>query len=214
MNDDRFTEEQRHYLQGFVAGADLARSASRLPTFGQTLARNGVLPSPTVTPGPSSPLGPESLQYEAQSRLLAEGKKLCPEEEAKRQTFPLDRWDELAACAANGQYPKGVDVLMTKYFGLFYVAPAQDSYMCRLRFPAGIVTSHQFRGVADIAGQYGGGYTHGTTRANLQIREIRAADSLHVLTSLQDLGIVPRARGRTTSGTSPRAPPRGSTPTS
>ena len=195
MNDDGFTEEQRQYLQGFVAGADLARSASGLPTFGRTLARNGVLPSPTVTPRPSSPLGPESLQYEAQSRLLAEGKKLCPEEEAKRQKFPLDRWDELAARAANGQYPKGVDVLMTKYFGLFYVAPAQDSYMCRLRFPAGIVTSHQFRGVADIAEQYGGGYTHGTTRANLQIREIRAADSLHVLTSLQDLGIVPRGAG-------------------
>ena len=26
MNDDGFTEEQRQYLQGFVAGADLARS--------------------------------------------------------------------------------------------------------------------------------------------------------------------------------------------
>ena len=78
MSDDRFTEEQRQYLQGFVAGADLARSASGLPTFGRTLARNGVLPSPAATPGPSSPLGPESLQYEAQSRLLAEGKKLCP----------------------------------------------------------------------------------------------------------------------------------------
>src|SRR5271157_6480510 len=68
--------------------------------------------SPAATPGPSSPLGPESLQYEAQSRLLAEGKKLCPEEEAKRQKFPLDRWDELAARAANEEYPKGVDVLM------------------------------------------------------------------------------------------------------
>ena len=112
MSDDGFTEEQRQYLQGFVAGADLARSTSGLPTFGQTLARNRVLPSPTATPRPSSPLGPESLQYEAQSRLLAEGKKLCPEEEAKRQKFPLDRWDELAARAANGQYPKGVDVLI------------------------------------------------------------------------------------------------------
>ena len=48
--------------------------------------------------------------------------------------------------------------------------------MCRLRFPGGIVTSHQFRGVADIAEQYGGGYTDVTTRANLQIREIQAAD--------------------------------------
>ena len=106
MSDDGFTEEQRQYLQGFVAGAELARSTSRLPTFGQTLARNGVLPSPTVTPRPSSPLGPESLQYEAQSRLLAEGKKLCPEEEAKRQKFPLDRWDELAAAPRMGSTPR------------------------------------------------------------------------------------------------------------
>jgi len=195
MGDDGFTEEQRQYLQGFVSGADVTRSASGLPTFGRTLARNGTLSSPVAPSDLARPLGPESIQYEAQSRVLAEGKKLCPEEEAKRQKFPLDRWDELAGRAEKGQYPKGVDVLMTKYFGLFYVAPAQDSYMCRLRFPAGVVTSHQFRGVAEIADQSGGGYTHGTTRANLQIREIAACDATRVLTSLQDLGIVPRGSG-------------------
>src|SRR5438477_11342641 len=31
----------RKYLQGFVAGSELARSASGLPTFARTLARNG-----------------------------------------------------------------------------------------------------------------------------------------------------------------------------
>ena len=192
MSDDGFTEEQRQYLQGFVAGADLARSASGLPTFARTLSRNGVLPPPAT---PSKPLGPEALQYEAQDRFLADGKKLCPEEEAKRKTFPLDRWDELAGRAEAGVYPKGTDVLMTKFFGLFYVAPAQDSYMCRLRLPGGVISSHQFRGVAEIAERQGGGYTHVTTRANLQIREIKAGDSLRVLTSLQDLGIVPRGSG-------------------
>jgi ferredoxin-nitrite reductase len=67
--------------------------------------------------------------------------------------------------------------------------------MCRLRFPAGIVSTHQFRGVADVAERFGGGYTHATTRANLQIREIKAGDSIRVLLALQDLGIVPRGSG-------------------
>ena len=67
--------------------------------------------------------------------------------------------------------------------------------MCRLRLPAGVMTTHQFRGVAAIAEGQGGGYTHVTTRVNLQIREIKAADTLTVLTSLQDLGITPRGSG-------------------
>ncbi len=81
-------------------------------------------------------------------------------------------WDDLVKHAAEDRFPKGEDVLAFKYHGLFYVAPAQDSYMCRLRMPGGILTAHQFRGVADVADQWGGGYADVTTRANLQIREI------------------------------------------
>ena len=147
-------------------------------------------PRPSRLPG-----GPEAIHYQAQNRFLAEGKKLTAEEEAKRAKFPLDRWDELCARSQEGAYPRGIDVHLAKYFGLFFVAPAQNSYMCRLRLPAGIMSTHQFRGVADIAEQYGGGYTHATTRANLQIREITAEGSVPVLTALQDLGIVPRGSG-------------------
>jgi ferredoxin-nitrite reductase len=197
MSDEGFSAEQQQYLQGFVAGADLARSARGLPTFAGTLFRNGMAPAAGPGHGPSTPLpsGPEAVHYLAQDRTTAEGKKLCAEEEAKRQKFPLDRWDELCARAEKGEFPKGLDILLTKYFGLFYVAPAQDAFMCRLRFPAGILTTHQLRGTADIAEQYGGGYTHVTTRANLQIREIKAGDAVNVLTSLNDLGIVPRGSG-------------------
>jgi ferredoxin-nitrite reductase len=196
------SEEQQHYLQGFVSGADLARNGRGLPTFARTLFGdgngNGNGSGATAAALPAAealPSGPEAIHFQAQNRVVAEGKKLCPEEEAKRQRFPLDRWDELAGRAEKGQFPKGQDVLLTKYFGLFYVAPAQDSYMCRLRFPGGIVSTHQFRAVADIAEHCGGGYTHATTRANLQVREIGAGDAVRVLTALQDVGIVPRGSG-------------------
>jgi ferredoxin-nitrite reductase len=199
MSDEGFTPEQQYYLQGFVAGTDLARSAQGLPTFAGTLNRNGAALPLALAGAPARaaavPSGPEAIHYLAQDRIVAEGRKLCPEEEVKRQKFPLDRWDELCARAEKGEFPRGPDVLLSKYFGLFYVAPAQDSFMCRLRFPAGIVTAHQLRGTADIAERLGGGYTHATTRANLQIREIKAGDAVAVLTGLQDLGIVPRGSG-------------------
>ena len=73
-----------------------------------------------------------------------------------------------------GEFPKGIDVFLTKYQGLFYVAPAQDSFMCRLRIPNGILNAWQMRGLADAADSFGGGYADVTTRANLQIREIPA----------------------------------------
>ena len=61
--------------------------------------------------------------------------------------------------------------------------------------PGGIVTSRQFRGVADLAEQFGGGYADVTTRANLQIREIGPQHTVDVLMGLHDLGIVNRGAG-------------------
>src|SRR5918998_2030391 len=74
-------------------------------------------------------------------------------------------------------------------------APAQDSYMCRLRLPNGILSSFQLRGIADLAERYAGGYSHVTTRANLQIREIKAQDGPKVLMGLYELGIINRGAG-------------------
>ncbi len=196
MTDQAFTDEQKQYLQGFAAGVDLSRHAQGLPGLNGALAAlpvlnnsaDGSAAGTTVTVG-------GDIHAHAQDRFLAEGKKLSAEEQAKRDKNALDMWDELNERADAGAFPKGTDVFMTKFHGLFYVAPAQDGYMCRLRLPAGVMTSHQFRGVADLAAQFGGGYTHVTTRANLQIREIGAGDAVNVLTGLQDLGIVIRGSG-------------------
>lgn len=195
-NSEEFQEEQKIYLHGFVSGSDLARGLSGLPTFAATLGIAGNLPNDESGVSVEAvPTGPDASHWRAQNRVLAEGKKLTPQEEAKRQSHPLDMWDDIVQHAQEGRFPKGNDVLSFKYHGLFHVAPVQDAYMCRLRLPGGLVTTHQFRGIARIADENGGGYADVTTRANLQLREIPAAKGPEVLTSLHELGIIPRGAG-------------------
>ncbi|WP_431284904.1 NirA family protein [Humitalea sp. 24SJ18S-53] len=175
MDDQAFSPEQAEYLKGFFAGVE---------------ARRGTL----LPDAPAGGAPPDALRA-AQDATVAQGGTLTPEEEAKRQKHPLDRWDELTARASKGAFPKGTDILMTKFHGLFYVAPAQDSFMCRLRIPGGIMSSHQLRGVASIADDCGGGYADVTTRANLQIREIPAAQGPMVVMRLGEIGLLPRGTG-------------------
>lgn len=178
MTDQPFSQDQQEYLKGFMAGVE---------------AKRGSLGLPLAPEGPA--MDPADLQRAAQDRTLAAGGKLVPEEEAKRARNPLDRYDELAARAAENRFPKGTDVFMAKYQGLFYVAPAQDSFMVRMRMPGGIVSAAQFRGVADLADELGGGYADITTRANLQVREIGAAAAPEVLWRLAELGLTSRGAG-------------------
>ena len=175
MNDQPFNVEQQEYLKGFMAGVEAKQGPLAL----------GAVPAPN----------PADLQRAAQDRQVAAGGKLVPEEEAKRKKHPLDRFGEISALAAEGKFPKGTDVFLTKYRGLFFVAPAQNSFMCRLRMPGGILSSQQFRGVAAIAEELGGGFADVTTRANLQIREIAAAAAPEVLTRLVDLGLTSQGAG-------------------
>src|SRR5258706_5327378 len=172
MSSEAFSEEQKQYLQGFIPGAALKQTARTGPppsTFAATLA----LAPDSINPPPSEdlPSGPERIHFEAQNRFIQAGKKLVNEEQAKRKSHGLDIWDKIRAHAHEGKYPAGLDVFMFKFNGLFYVAPAQDSFMCRLRFPAGVVSSHKLRAVASLAEKFGGGDADITTRANLQIRE-------------------------------------------
>jgi ferredoxin-nitrite reductase len=164
-----------------MAGVEARRHALGLP-----LAPVGALAAPS---------DPNDLQAQAQDRTEAEGGKLVPEEGAKRRKHPLDRLDEISALAAEERFPKGLDVFLTKFHGLFYVAPAQNAFMCRLRIPGGILTAHQFRGVAAIADDLAGGYADITTRANLQLREIPAANPPEVLFRLSEIGLTSRGSG-------------------
>ena len=178
-----FSGEQKRYLEGFVAGIQIAKAAKSISS-----GLGGAQP-------PSEPIGPDAAALKAQDRVLAAGGKLSDPEKFKREQHPFDAYTRLKAQAANNEYPKAPDNFRWRYFGLFYVAPNQNSYMCRLRIPNGILKAHQFAGVADLAETYGGGYAHVTTRANLQIREIDAKNSAALVEAVQDLGLCSRGSG-------------------
>ena len=184
-----FTPEQKEYLQGFFTGASKAREA-----LGMTPLQ--ALPNGEIkTAEEPAATGPDALQIEAQNRFLAAGKKLTAEEKAKRDGHPFEMWDEIVANAKAGVFPKGTDVFKYKYYGLFFTGPNQKAFMSRLKLPNGVLNAWQFKGLADLAERYGGGYAHVTTRANLQIREIGAEDSVSYLEGLFGLGITSKGSG-------------------
>lgn len=183
MSDD-FTPDQKRYLEGFVSGMQSARTARGLGPLGG--APGGA---------PAKPAGPDREHIEAQARTVAAGGKLVDQEKWKAAEHPFDAYARFKDQAASGTYPKPEDNFRWRYHGLFYVAPAQNSYMCRLRIPNGILKAWQFEGVADIAERLGGGYSHVTTRANLQIREITAENAPQLLEGLADLGLTAKGSG-------------------
>ncbi len=180
-----FNPEQKRYLEGFVAGVQIAKAAK---SVAGAAAGGGAAAAP-------EPVGPDAAGLKAQDRVLASGSKLSDQEKFKREQHPFDTYERLKDHAAKGEYPKPPDNFRWRFFGLFYVAPNQNSYMCRLRMPNGILKAAQFAGVADLAERYGGGYAHVTTRANLQIREIKAGDAVAVIEAIQDLGLCSRGSG-------------------
>ena len=174
-----FSPEQKRYLEGFTSGVQIAR------------AGRGLGGKPTA-PIPS---GPDAEHILAQDKTVARGGKLNEQEKIKREQHPFDAYSRLKEQAAADEFPKPADTFRWKYYGLFYVSPAQNSYMCRLRMPNGILKHWQLSGLADLALRYGGGYSHVTTRANLQIRDIEAKNGVALVEAIQDLGLCSRGSG-------------------
>ncbi|MDP9292485.1 MAG: NirA family protein, partial [Verrucomicrobiota bacterium] len=179
-----FNPEQKEYLQGFFAGA-----AFRQPFVGH-------LPNGQITSTPASGLTniaePQPAEGEIFGTPVAD---LCEQEIWKLERNGLDTWDELMEHAQQDKFPDKKYTFLFRFHGLFYVSPAQNSFMLRLRIPAGELTAAQLRGIADIAEEWGGGYAHVTTRANIQIREIAPRNMIKVLTKLQEIGLTSRGSG-------------------
>jgi ferredoxin-nitrite reductase len=175
-----FSSEQKRYLEGFVAGMHIAKTAR---------VQGG------ASAATAEPSGPDTAHLQAQDRVVKARGKLSDQEKFKRELHPFDGYERLKAQAANNEYPKAPDNFRWRFFGLFYVAPNQNSYMCRLRVPNGILAHWQFAGVADLAQRNGGGYAHVTTRANLQVREIEARNAVAMIEAIQDLGLCSRGAG-------------------
>jgi ferredoxin-nitrite reductase len=177
-----FSDEQKRYLEGFMSGLQVARVGRNLGVAGGGQAN-------------AEPTGPDAAHIKAQDKVTASGKKLADQEKFKREEHPFDAYERLKEQARNNTPPSPADNFRWRYYGIFYVAPAQDSYMCRLRIPNGILKHWQLSGIADLAESYGGGFANVTTRANIQIREILPKSSVALIEGIQDLGLCSRGSG-------------------
>ncbi|MGO9006009.1 MAG: NirA family protein [Beijerinckiaceae bacterium] len=184
MSSD-FTLEQKRYLEGFASGLQVSRAGRGAP---------GLSAAAAYSPAPA-PSGPDAAHLTAMARFETAGQKLSEPEKWKREQHPFDAYIRLEEQAKKDEFPKPPDDFRWRFFGLFYVAPAQDSYMCRLRIPNGILNHWQVTGLADLAEFYADGYAHVTTRANLQMRGIAPRNAANVLMAIQDLGLCSRGSG-------------------
>src|SRR5450432_4022385 len=178
-----FSDEQKRYLEGFMSGLQVGR-VGRLAGGGATAGNANAEPG-----------GPDAAHLNAQDKLVASGKKLADQEKFKREQHPFDAYLRLKQQALDNAAPSPADNFRWRYYGLFYVAPAQDSYMCRLRIPNGILTHWQFAGMADLAERLCGPFCNVTTRANLQVREIPPKHAVELIEGIQDLGLCSRGSG-------------------
>ncbi len=180
-----FTPEQKEYLAGFMAGV---ASSGVLPFVGQT-------PGGQLTSTPDASVSGNLAAPAEETVFGTPLGDLCREERWKYDENPLDAWERLLRHADEDKVPDPEHTYRFKTFGLFYVAPAQDSFMLRLRIPACELTAVQLHGIADLASDLGGGYAHITTRGNLQVREFKPRDIVKVLTRVQELGLTSRGSG-------------------
>jgi ferredoxin-nitrite reductase len=180
-----FDPQQKRYLEGFMSGLQIARANRATPASPAAAA-------PAVG---AEPTGPDAAHLLAQDRFIKDGKKLSDPEKFKRELHPFDGYERLKAQAAKNEAPKMDDNFRWRFFGLFYCAPTQSAYMCRLRMANGILKHWQFAGVGDLAERYAGGYAHVTTRANLQMREVEPKNAVAMIEAIQDLGLCSRGSG-------------------
>jgi ferredoxin-nitrite reductase len=179
-----FNAEQREYLAGFMA-AIVQRNL--IPYVGAT-ADGKFTDNPTA--------GGENLAAKQEETIFGTPlSEVTQQERWKKEEHPLDGWDRILAHAEENKFPDAENNYRFRNFGMFYVAPAQNSMMLRCRIPAGELTALQLEGLAGIAEEFGNGKAAITTRANIQIREIPPKDMVAVITRLQSLGLTSRGSG-------------------
>ena len=185
LASDNFSIEQKEYLQGFFAGVV---NRGLIPFAGETAS--GLITHDAT-------IGGRNLAADAAEETFfgTPVSDLCREEQWKYNANPLDFWDQIVAHAGENRAPDAEATFRFKFQGLFYVAPAQDSFMLRLRTPGCILRAAQLRGLADMAQDWGGGECAITTRGNLQIREFAPKDVIRVLMKVQSLGLSSRGTG-------------------
>ena len=177
LENSGFSDEQVNYLSGFVTGVLQSR---QMPFLGQDTSRRF-----THEPQAADPETVFGTPIE----------DLCKEELIKHEQNGLDCYDAILANAMAERFPDGGDIFRYKFHGLFFVSPAQESFMMRCRIAGGSLSTSQFRGLSEIAANWGPGRIDLTTRANVQVREIMPKDCPDVLMKLDDLGLTSQGSG-------------------
>ena len=158
--------EQRQYLTGYFAGIE----ARGLPLHGRRSRRRSAEAKPPWTIS-------------------------IFEERVKRELHPLDAYPQLLENAAFNKAPDKEDLFRFKWHGLFFLTPAREAFMARLRIPGGLLKTFQLRELAAVARELTTGYVQITTRANLQMRLIQPKDAPEVLRRIQSVGLHTRGAG-------------------
>lgn len=179
-----FNAEQKEFLAGFMAG----------------IAQHGLFPYVGTAPAgqfTNDPAagGPNLAAPREETVFGTPLGDVTKQERWKHEEHPLDGWDRVLAHAEADKLPNEEDTFRLRNFGLFFVGPAQNSFMLRCRIPAGELTAAQFKGLADIAEEFGNGKSALTTRSNIQLREIAPRNLVSVITRLQSLGLTSRGSG-------------------
>ncbi|MDB6036793.1 MAG: precorrin-3B synthase [Verrucomicrobiales bacterium] len=174
-----FSVEQKEYLAGFLEGVARRERA--------TAGDGGVSASSSTGAGSNAP----SQEFVFGTPLA----DVTKQERWKHEEHPLDGWDRILAHAEGDKFPNDEDTYRMRNFGVFFVGPAQNSFMLRCRIPAGELTAVQLRGLGELAEEFGNGTVTITTRSNFQIRQIAARNLVNVLTRLQSLGLTSRGSG-------------------
>jgi ferredoxin-nitrite reductase len=165
-----FTLEQTGYLNGFIAGIHHA------PFLGQNAQG-------------------QFTDKEEETVFGTPLDDLSREELIKHEQNGLDCYDTILKRAEEENFASDGDIFRFKFHGLFYVSPAQDSYMMRARIPGCAMNSRQLRGFAQMSRDWGNGIVDVTTRGNLQIREIMPKNTVNILNTLVDLGLTSKGSG-------------------
>lgn len=168
LEKEAFSEEQKHYLDGFFAGV-----RERAFVFADLF--------PAGVPG--------------ESVTVVESDELTAEERIKREEHPLDSYYRIAENARAKSGPDKEDAFRFKWHGLFFLSPVENSYMSRLRIPGGQLSSHQLRELAAISNELTTGYVQVTTRANFQIRLISPENTVPFLRRIQATGLHTQGAG-------------------
>ena len=183
-NELDFTEEQKHYLQGFFAGVAQRGSS---PFVGHNF-------SGLITSDPASGAVNQAAELPEETYFGTPVSDLCKEERWKLEENPLDIWDKLLAHANENRAPSQTTFSASNFMACFMLRRHRTPSCCACASLEASSRAPDARTGRDGA-ETGPGRADLTTRGNLQIREFQPKNIVRVLNESSALGMTSRGSG-------------------